>query len=424
MRCSNQQIGARGTVLVVGSNGGAGTALLRLLERPAIAARHLPAVRELLLLDREPAPAPVSIACARQLPPEPIESREQLAAVLRRHSVDQLIELSGAGTLDCVSVCEALEVDLLTAGVQEWPNGRPIALVDSVRRLLERGRPPASRASCLIGAGMNPGVVNALALCAIDRFAERVGVAPHRIADGLHAVLLTEHDTTRASDEDVLHDGDAKTFALTWSPTHALEELLEDSAIAARGGSVFATDHAPTAQRYRARCGHRIIEGMLVPHEEVITLARRLPASEIAFVYRLPRAARRALASHPQRTAASDWPMRKLYPPHTFALEGGDCVGVLLCSQLHGELWLGFDTDSAAGLAYGTNATELQVAAGLLAGLRQLGALRGVHFVEDLDVHAYCRAVETILGPAHEVYDPQAPPRSLAQRRVAEVAAM
>lgn len=66
-------------------------------------------------------------------------------------------------------------------------------------------------------------------------------------------------------------------------------------------------------------------------------------------------------------------------------LTGQDRVGVLLCSRRFGELWMGFATDMTAGLSMWTNATQLQVAAGVLAGWSQLGRRKGIHFVEDLD---------------------------------------
>ena len=60
---------------------------------------------------------------------------------------------------------------------------------------------------------------------------------------------------------------------------------------------------------------------------------------------------------------------------------------------------MGFNTDVTAGLALGTNATQLQVAAGVLAGLSQLGRHRGVHFVEDLDWRDFLDVVAEVLGP-------------------------
>jgi homospermidine synthase len=81
-------------------------------------------------------------------------------------------------------------------------------------------------------------------------------------------------------------------------------------------------------------------------------------------------------------------------------------------------LWVGFDTDVAKGLDLGTNATQLQVAAGILAGWMQLGDINGIHFVEDLDWRAFVRVAVEVLGPPVIVHDAAARAQSLADRRV------
>ena len=159
---------------------------------------------------------------------------------------------------------------------------------------------------------------------------------------------------------------------------------------------------------------------MAVPHEETITLARQFRTVEIAFVYRIPRAARRVLAAHPDRLSVGAWKTRRLYPPSTDSLIGEDRVGVLLCSRRFGEFWLGFRTDVAAGLAFGTNATQLQVAAGVLAGWSQLGKRPGIHFVEDLDWREFLGVVTCVLGPSLAVHDADAPAVALRDRVVPE----
>lgn len=95
---------------------------------------------------------------------------------------------------------------------------------------------------------------------------------------------------------------------------------------------------------------------------------------------------------------------------------GADRVGVLLCSRRFGELWMGFDTQMETGLAYGTNATQLQVAAGVLSGWSQLGRQKGIHFVEDLDHGAFMDTASEILGPPLVVHDEHAPPLTFGQR--------
>lgn len=407
-------VGPRGRALVVGFDGGVGRAVMGALARTDLGRNITSAVTELVLLDADPAQRRLALPRARHLPPSAIRSGEALAAVLRSNRIDQVIDLSFLDTLECVRACDALGVSSLNTSVENWPGARLDGWTALVKSILPGARPRLDRSSHLVGSGMNPGIVNALVPAGIAAFAERAGVEPTAEALDLYAILVTEEDTT----VDAGAPEDTGVFPMTWSPVQCLEEILLPDTVVARGGVIGGLGHPPHAAAYRARCGERIIEGMVVPHEEIVTLAQRYPSVEMAFVYRLPAAARRALAAHPERSAPGDWPIHRMYPPEAGALTGSDRVGVLLCSRRFGELWIGHEVDVAAGLRLGTGATHLQVAAGVLAGWGQLGARPGIHLVEDLDWRPYLAAVDALLGPAEVIHDPHAPVRTLAQRRV------
>jgi hypothetical protein len=346
------------------------------------------------------------------LPPTMVRSSDDLERLVVNHGVTEVIDVSSIDTVDCTQTCDRLGTDFMCTSVEEWPERGSIPTDEAIVRLLPPQRPFLERQSHLVGSGANPGIVNALAFTALAEFSNRVGVAPTVSALELYALLITEHDTTAEIDGSY----GADVFPMTWSPIHCLEELFEPAAFAARDGRIVSLGHSPTARMYSARCGDEIIEGMAVPHEEIATLARRLPAIEIGFIYRLPAAARRALAAHPQRTAVQEWQTYRLCPPWAGPLAGRDRVGVLLCSRRFGELWMGFDTDVAKGVALGTNATQLQVAAGVLAGWTQLGTRKGIHFVEDLHWEEFLRVASDVLGRPVVVHDASAPPRALADR--------
>jgi hypothetical protein len=397
--------------LVIGCHGGVGSAVLALLQHSG-PGRRLREQIEILLLDRDAPRHPVPLAEAVLLSPASIDSAGDLARLLREHRITQVIDLSSIDTVDCTRVCDEFGADFLCTSVEEWSGPSSIATDEAIARLLPPLRPALQRQSHLVGSGANPGIVNALVFSAIDEFARRMGLAATAEALHLDAILITEEDTTVATDEAASSD----VFAMTWSPVHCLEELFEPRAFAARAGRVVGLGHPPTARWYEARCGDHLITGMSVPHEEIATLGRRLPSLEVGFIYRIPDSARRALAGHPERTNAAAWPIRRLYPPWTVGLTGSDRVGVLLCSRRFGELWMGFDTDVTMGLASGTNATQLQVAAGVLSGWSQLGRHKGIHFVEDLNNHEFVSIATEILGRPLVVHDESAPARLLSDR--------
>lgn len=404
------------TALVVGFRGGVGQAFLGLW-------RHHPALSELrarvdrlLLVDAEDGPA-ADAPAALTLPAATVRSRGDLAALLRAHPAATVVDLAELGTFDCIDACAHAGAGYLSTSCESWPHEATPAheggVLGQAQQLLPGRRPTPRGGSHLVGSGMNPGVVNALARAALECFGARVGVAPEPEALELYALLVTEEDTTTRTDD----RDDTGRFAITWRPRSCLEELHEPAATYVCRDRAAALPHPPTAARYRVRCGDRLVEGLVVPHEELVTLGHRFPTLELAFVYRLPPAARRFLAAPPPGDPLQH-PSLRLYPPHVTALHGRDRVGVLLCSRRFGELWLGYDTEVEHGLRYGTNATELQVAAGLVAGWEQLGRVAGVHTVEDLDATRYLACVSALLGPPEVVHDPHAPVTPLPGRRV------
>jgi len=409
-RSLNCQSGER--ALLIGCHGGVGQAVLALLERTAPGRRLAERLDALLLVDCRSHPQPVCPAGARLLPPATITSAEDLTRLVREHRVTQVIDVSSIDTVECCAACDTMGVDFLCTSVEEWPARGSGAADRAIERLLRARRSSLGERGHLVGSGANPGIVNALVFAALEAFAARAGVETSQL--DLHSILITEEDTTTELDAAMTGD----RFAMTWSPAHCLDELFEPRAFAARDGAVLELGHAPGERWYRARCGQGLVEGLAVPHEEVVTLSRRLPGVVFCYLYRLPPAARIALASHPERRSVGAWTTRRMYPPWARAIAGKDQVGVLLCSRHHGELWMGFRTDVSEGLAFGTNATELQVAAGVLAGWTQLGRRRGISFVEDLDWKQFLRVAAAVLGPPLVVHDVCAPPRLLADRAV------
>jgi homospermidine synthase len=408
---------SNGRALIIGYQGGVGHAVLALLQHSAPGRRIRERFDSIMFVDREPQRAPAPLEDGVLLPPTTIRSADDLARLVSEHGITQVVDVSSIDTVDCTRVCDELGADFLCTSVEEWPERGSIPTDEAIARLIPPARPELPRRSHLVGSGANPGIVNALAFGAIEEFANRVGVAPTPEALELHSILITEEDTTTSEDVELTDD----MFAMTWSPAHCLEELFEPRAFAARDGVVVGLGHAPTERRYHARCGDSFIDGMAVPHEEVVTLARLLPTVEIAFIYQIPLAARCALAAHPERRSLKGWRLHNLFPPWSNSLSGHDRVGVLLSSHRYGELWMGFDTDVSAGLALGTNATQLQVATGVLAGWMQLGTRTGIHFVEKLDWREFLNVASEILGPMVVVHDPAARPVALAERAEAVV---
>jgi len=401
--------------LILGCAGGIGAALVQLLARHPAGRRLATRIDHLVLLDEVPTAAPP--LPAHVLPPCRIDDAEELSPLLSSHGIDQVIEVGDVDTLAVSRVCSALGVDYVSASLQRRDvpadSAEALTMIAS-RALLPEHRPHVGATSHLLAAGMNPGIVNALVDAGLEELARRTGAEPTVEALEVYAIHVTERDTTTAVDG---VPGDV--FPMSWSPRHALDEILEPSAMYVAGARLQVLPHRPDERLYVARCGERDVAAMIVPHEEVVTIGARFPGIESAFFYAIPDAAMDALRARPHR-APEDWSLHRLYPPHhTAPLVGSDRVGILIASRRHGELWIGFETRVADGARYGTNATLLQAATGVLAGWSLLGTVPGIHVVDDLDTRAYLAIVEEILGPPRVVHAPAAPMRSIRDRACA-----
>lgn len=398
---------------MIGYNGGVARAFFALLERIESGKKIQESLDHLFLLDQVDVGYRPEIERHTVLEPKRIRSAEDLRNLIKKYDLTEVIDLSSLDTVDCTRICDEYGVNFMCTSVEEWPEKGSIPTNQAIARLLPPFRDELSQ-SHLIGTGANPGIVNALVGRAIHEFANKMGVEPNTKELHLQSILITEKDTTEEKNADYSNN----IFPMTWSPEHCLEELFEPRSFFAKNGRALGLNHMPTARTYRARCGSEIIEGMAVPHEETKTLARKYRDVEIAFLYQIPIAARRALASRPDRTQISDWTPRRLIPPVTSEISGYDRLGVLLTSYKYGELWLGFETLVSRGLAFGTNATQLQVAAGVLAGWKQLGIKKGIHFVEDLNAKQFLETIEQVLGPSFMIFDDRAKPIALKERAV------
>lgn len=172
--------------LIIGCHGGVGQAVLALLQHRVAGHRLREQLDAILLVDREPANCPVHLEQGKLLSPTTIESPDDLASLVREYRVTEVIDLSSIDTLDCTRVCDELGAHFLCTSVEEWPWRGPCPTDKAIAQLLPPRRPAPSRRSHLVGSGANPGIVNALALAAIEEFARLVEVAPTPEALQLH----------------------------------------------------------------------------------------------------------------------------------------------------------------------------------------------------------------------------------------------
>jgi homospermidine synthase len=374
-----------------------------------------------LLLDGEgpQAHAPMPRG-ARWLPAATIEHAQALAELVVEHRITQVIELAAVDTWDCLEACAAAGASFLTTTFDTWEGTEQFDPDDPYCMLRARGLvtpPDVASGTHLVCMGMNPGLVNLLVAAGLRELGQRSGKPASLDALDVHSIVFTEIDATTV---DGVHTPlEPLRFASTWSPEGCLDEILESHAMINVAGEITRLDHAPHRAHYRGRCGADSIVGHLVPHEELVSLGAMYPTVELAYLYRMSEAGAAALAAAPDR-GPTEWPTERLYPPeHGDDLRGFNRIGALICSRSVGELWIGWETPVELGRQYSSNATLLQVAAGVIVGWTMCRGLEpGIWLPEDLDSERALGLASEILGAPKVVWDPEAPCVSVRERRI------
>ncbi|MFO7563435.1 MAG: homospermidine synthase [Enhygromyxa sp.] len=375
-----------------------------------------------MLLDGEGPQAHVPMPRgARWLPAATICEGRELAEIVAEHRVERVIELATVDTWDCLGACAAAGASFLSTTFDTWDTNAQDDPDDPYCMLRARGLfspPEVETGTHLVCMGMNPGLVNLLVAAGLRELAERSGRPASLDALEVHAIVFTEIDETTVAGR--RSPADPLRFASTWSPAGCLDELLEPHAMINRAGELTRLDHPPHRAHYRGRCGDEEIVGFLVPHEELVSLGAMYPSVELAYLYRMAPAAEAALIAAPDRQP-EQWVPQRLYPPeHGDDLQGFNRLGALICSRSLGELWIGWETPVELGRRYSSNATLLQVAAGVLAGWTLAEELEpGIWLPEELDTRRALGLAGEILGAPKVVWDRDAPALSVLDRRVA-----
>ncbi|HLT36321.1 MAG TPA: homospermidine synthase [Enhygromyxa sp.] len=381
----------------------------------------LPGQTELLLVDGEgPQPHVPMPRGARWLPAATITSASELAELVAEHRIEQVIELAAVDTWDCLEACAAAGASFLTTTFDTWEGTEQFDPDDPFCMLRARGLfspPDVDYGTHLVCMGMNPGLVNLLVAAGLRELAERTNRPASLAALEVESIVFTELDETTVDGE--RSPGEPPRFCSTWSPEGCLDEILEPYAMINVAGELTRLDHAPHRARYRGRCGDQQIVGYLVPHEELVSLGAMYPTVELAYLYRPPPAGEAALTLAPERRI-QDWPTRRLYPPeHGDDLRGFNRIGALIGTRSLGELWIGWETPVELGRQYSSNATLLQVAAGVIVGWTLAQRLDpGIYLPEDLDTRRALGLAAEILGAPRVVWDRDAPALGVLDRRV------
>lgn len=338
---------------------------------------------------------------------------------------DFLINLAlGVGSLDLLAWCQAQDVLYLDTTLEPWSSST-LRLYEA-REAALRGR-RAGGSTAVIAHGANPGLVSHFLKRALCEMASAKSLAMPavlarewwaRVAGklGVRVILVAEHDSHVSRiprcDDEFANTWSALGFAeelcqpaeLAWG-THEIELPLASHSVEALGGRILVFDRPAGSTLVRSwTAGAGELNGFLIGHHEVISMSDLLSADEgdgrptVFYAYRpCPDACRSAQELRHRR-----WiPQPKMRVMKAELEEGSNELGVLILGT-EGGYWYGSQLGLARAreLVSDTNATSLQVAAGVLGGM--VWAIEnpraGVVEAEDMDFGRVLAVASPYLG--------------------------
>ena len=303
-------------------------------------------------------------------------------ARLREHlkatGTDTVIDVSWGDTVEILRCCNGLGVryvntafenTMIDANEEQY---KGFLLIERVKAF-ESSREDFTNTTAIVCSGMNPGVVQWMAL-------ELMQQNPGKIPLGCYVV---EHDNSFYANKS---RAKKDTIYVTWSPECFLDEAIANY-------PMFITQQTPVflhepvyALEFQVSLGSYQFFGCLMPHEEVFSLSRLCPM-ECGFIYRVNDHTTQLIRGNLDRVDDLwDWD-RKVLDPAESPLAGEDLVGILLVYEDTEHYMYNVMINNVIHDRYGVNATYFQVACGVYSALATLlldSIPKGVYFVDEL----------------------------------------
>lgn len=374
---------------VLGSAGGVARAVLAVLNRAAQDAQDpLHAIlrgAQIHLVDLKR--RPISYYCKllpalrrKQLELHQFDVREitRLREHLQQTGTTLVIDISWGDTVAILQCCNDLGVRYVNTALESTVVDENEDLYEGFNliervRLFEAGRQGLEGTTAIIGSGMNPGVVQWMALHLMSQEPEQMPLGCY----------IVEQDDSFFADPTLAKPN---TVYTTWSPDCFLDEAVTCYPMFMARKSPLVIYEPVYRQSFQVRLGVIEFEGCLMPHEEVLSLCN-LFDMEGGFLYKVNDHTTNLLLAHldePEKV----WELPKqVLDPSVARLIGQDLVGVLLVYADKERYIYNVTANGAAQALYGVNATYYQVACGVYSALASLlldQLPKGVFTVDEL----------------------------------------
>lgn len=287
-----------------------------------------------------------------------------------------VIDVSWADTVEILTCCNDLNVIYINSALENYKvDEDPIYSgygTSARNEIFESNKINLKNTTAIIGSGMNPGVVQWMAI----ELMKKVDVIPK-------ACYIVEHDTTFFKDSSKC---DKDTIYTTWSPECFLDEAIDSYPMFIRNKIQYLMYKEVYEQEFNISLGNKKFSGCLVPHEEVLSLGS-IYGFESGFIYRINEHTTNLIKEN-IKDLDKLWenPMELLDPSKT-SLEGDDLVGVLLVYDDKEIYMYNKSNNDSIYEEYEINATYFQVACGIYAGLCTIlidNVEKGIYYVDEL----------------------------------------
>ncbi|WP_307339469.1 saccharopine dehydrogenase C-terminal domain-containing protein [Caldalkalibacillus uzonensis] len=299
----------------------------------------------------------------------------------RQHLLDTnttlVIDVSGADTIEMLQCCHELGIQYINTAlentmVDETEELEGFACLERFR-IFEKNRERFTNIKAIIGSGMNPGIVQWMAV-------EMMKQAPGEKPLGCYIV---EHDTSFYADRSLIQP---KTIYSSWSPEGFLDEAVSGYPMFMKQKMPVFLYHDVYELEFKVSLGNKQFFGCLMPHEEVISLGKAFDM-ETGFIYRVSDYTTDLIRANLDDTDDLWYWKHKVLDPADAELVGEDLVGVLLVYKDKERYMYNVMNNKTIFAQYKTNATYFQVACGVYGALAALlldDIPNGVYFVDEL----------------------------------------
>ncbi|CAH0234571.1 S-adenosylmethionine decarboxylase related protein [Peribacillus simplex] len=297
---------------------------------------------------------------------------------LESTKTDIVVDLSYADTVEMLKCCNEFGVKYVNSALENTmidENEDLFAGFPLIERIryFEKFKKSFTNTSAIVCSGMNPGVVQWMAIELLNKYAHESPIACY----------IVEQDTSFFKDKNLAKENVIYT---TWSPECFLDEAIMSY-------PMFIQHHTPLFLyeqvynlEFKVNLGGNQFYGCLMPHEEVYTLCQ-LYDLEGGFLYKVNEHTTELIRSHLDDVDELWNHEMKVLDPLEAPMEGEDLVGVLLVFKDKERYMYNILSNDVVFSEYKTNATYFQVACGIYASLTVLlldQIPNGVYYVDEL----------------------------------------